>query len=289
MKKNTIIILTFLTLALGQTYGQTDKNGNPVFNSVSTTEKSLDEFLLISNYYTLKNNIENKQSSVFVSENPTLDQIERSAINLPSDFFILTKESKMVVMVMLQNDPKRQFMTIEMRTKQQSTFTCNLIGDITENRANEIIKEKYDTTATIENGKLKFNGKEFIIISNQEIEEAVSALIKKEKLNKKKPSDIMLPSKNEIKIFILAETKQGGKLDFFTEIKGKEYDGVQIKQGVFTTKKSVALYKWGRACSDIGVNTVEDAYDIFAQHQGKPVNERDKEYIKAGFYKEWEK
>lgn len=192
-------------------------------------------------------------------------------------------------MVMLQNDPKRQFMTIEMRTKQQSTFTCNLIGDITENRANEIIKEKYDTTATIENGKLKFNGKEFIIISNQEIEEAVSALIKKEKLNKKKPSDIMLPSKNEIKIFILAETKQGGKLDFFTEIKGKEYDGVQIKQGVFTTKKSVALYKWGRACSDIGVNTVEDAYDIFAQHQGKPVNERDKEYIKAGFYKEWEK
>lgn len=289
MKKITIIILSFLTLSLGQTFGQTDKNGNPVFNSVSTTEKSLDEFLLISNYYTLKNNIENKQSSVFVSENPTLDQVEKSAINLPSDFFILTKESKMVVMVMLQNDPKRQFMTIEMRTKQQSTFTCNLIGDITENRANEIIKEKYDTTATIENGKLKFNGKEFIIISNQEIEEAVSALIKKEKLNKKKPSDIMLPSKKEIKIFILAETKQGGKLDFFTEIKGKEYDGVQIKQGVFTTKQSIALYKWGRACFDIGVNTVEDAYDIFAEHQGKPVNERDKEYIKAGFYKEWEK
>lgn len=289
MKKITIIILSFLTLSLGQTFGQTDKNGNPVFNSVSTTEKSLDEFLLISNYYTLKNNIENKQSSVFVSENPTLDQVEKSAINLPSDFFILTKESKMVVMVMLQNDPKRLFMTIEMRTKQQSTFTCNLIGDLTENRANEIIKEKYDTTATIENGKLKFNGKEFIIISNQEIEEAVSALIKKEKLNKKKPSDIMLPSKKEIKIFILAETKQGGKLDFYTEIKGKEYDGVQIKQGVFTTKQSVALYKWGRACFDIGVNTVEDAYDIFAEHQGKPVNERDKEYIKAGFYKEWEK
>jgi hypothetical protein len=91
----------------------------------------------------------------------------------------------MVVMVMLQNDPKRQFMTIEMRTNQQSTFPCNLVGDITENRANEIIKEKYDTTATIDNGILKFNGKEFKIISNQEIEEAISALIKKEKLNKR--------------------------------------------------------------------------------------------------------
>jgi hypothetical protein len=58
---------------------------------------------------------------------------------------------------------------------------------------------------------------------------------------------------------------------------------------VFTTKQSVALYKWGRACFDIGVNTVEDAYGIFAEHQGKPVNAQDKEYIKAGFYKEWEK
>jgi hypothetical protein len=135
----------------------------------------------------------------------------------------------------------------------------------------------------------QFNGKEFKIISNQEIEEAVSALIKKEKLNKKKPSDNTLLSKNEIKSFILTETKHGGKLDFFTEIKGKEYDGVQIKQGVFTTKQSVALYKWGRACFDIGVNTVEDAYDIFAEHQSKPLNAGDKEYIKAGFYKEWEK
>ena len=287
MKKITIVILTILLV--GQVFAQSDKNGNPVFNSVSTGEKSIDNFLLISNYYTLKNNIENKQSSVFISEKPSLDQIEKASINLASDFFIMTKESKMVVMIMLQKDPKREFMTIEMRTNKQLTFACNLVGDITENRANEIIKEKYDTTATIEDGKLKFNGKELKIITNQEIEEAVFALIKKEKLDKKKPSDIMLLSKNEIKSFILAETKEGGKLDFFTEIKGKEFDGVQIKQGVFTTKQSVALYKWGRACFDIGVNTVEDAYDIFAEHQGKPLNVRDKEYIKAGFYKEWEK
>jgi len=289
MKKITTIIIAFLLVGLVPSFAQTDKNGNPVFNSISTTEKSFDDYLLIANYYTLKNNIENKQSSVFVSENPTVDQVEKSAITLPSDFFILTKESKMVVLILLQNDPKRQFMTIEMRTNEKSTFTCNLIGDITENRATEIINEKYDTTATIKNGILKFNGKEFKIISNQQIEEAVIALIKKEKLNKKKPSDIVMPSKNEIKKYILAETKKGGKLDFFTEIKGKEYDGVQIKQGVFSTKHSVALYKWGRACFDLGVNSVEDAYDIFAEYQGKPVSDSDKEYIKAGFYKEWEK
>ena len=287
MKKITILLLTILSL--GQVFGQTDKNGNPVFNSVSTNEKSFDNFLLISNYYTLRNNIENKQSSVFIAEKPTLDQIEKASINLASDFFILTKESKMVVMVMLLNDPKREFMTITMATKQQSTFSCKLSGDITENRAKEIIREKYDTTATIENGKLKFNGKEFVIISNQEIEDAVLTLIKKEKLDKIDPSDIIMPSKKELKNYILTETKEGSKLDFFTEIKGKEYDGVQIKPGVFTTMQSIALYKWGRACFNIGVNTIEDVYEIYSEFKQKELNQRDKDYIKMGFWKEWEK
>jgi len=286
MKKITIIILTILSL--GQVFAQSDKNGNPVFNSVSTSEKSIDNFLLISNYYTLKNNIENKQSSVFISEKPTLDQIEKASINLASDFFIMTKESKMVVIIMLQNDPKREFITIIMSNKQQSTFPCKLNGDITENRANEIIKEKFDTTATIENGKLKFNGKEFVIISNEEIEDVVLTLIKKEKLDKKKPSDIIMPSKKELRNYILTETKESGKLDFFTEIKGKEFDGVQIKQGVFTTKQSVALYKWGRACYDLGVNTIEDVNEIYSEFKQKELNQRDKEYIKMGFDKEWE-
>jgi len=286
MKKITIIILTILSL--GQVFAQSDKNGNPVFNSVSTSEKSIDNFLLISNYYTLKNNIENKQSSVFISEKPTLDQIEKASINLASDFFIMTKESKMVVIIMLQNDPKREFITIIMSNKQQSTFPCKSNGDITENRANEIIKEKFDTTATIENGKLKFNGKEFVIISNEEIEDVVLTLIKKEKLDKKKPSDIIMPSKKELRNYILTETKESGKLDFFTEIKGKEFDGVQIKQGVFTTKQSVALYKWGRACYDLGVNTIEDVNEIYSEFKQKELNQRDKEYIKMGFDKEWE-
>ncbi|MEZ0454431.1 hypothetical protein ABTW24_22760 [Sphingobacterium thalpophilum] len=62
------------------------------------------------------------------------------------------------------------------------------------------------------------------------------------------------------------------------EIKRKEYDGVQIKAEVFMTKQSVALYKWGRVCFDI----------VNSEHKGKPVNEGNKEYIKAGFYKKSE-
>src|SRR5690606_4792142 len=113
---------------------------------------------------------------------------------------------------------------------------------------------QFDPNATIENGKLKFNGKDFQIITNQEIEDAIWSLIKQEKLDEIDPSDIILPSKKELSNFVLKETTEGGKFDFFTEIKGKEFNGVQIKPGVFTSLQSIAFYKWGRACFDIGVN-----------------------------------
>lgn len=283
MKKIALIILT--ALSLNQAIAQTN---NPVFNSVSINEKSLNDHLLISNYYTLKNNLENKSSSVFISPNPTLEQIEKAAINLPSDFFLLTKNSKMVAMVMLQNSPKREFMVIEMATKQQSTFPCTLTGDVTENRAKEIVKEKYDSTAVIESSKLKFNQKEFKLITTQEIEDAVLSLIKTEKLDRLKPSDAILYSKKEITAYVLTESKKDGKLDFFTEIKGKEFQGVQVKPGIFTTLQSISIYKWARACFDIGVNTVEDVYEIYVAVKQKDLNPNEKAYLKAGFNREWE-
>lgn len=288
MKTITIIILSIL--CTGNLFAQTDKNGNPVFNSVSTNEKHLgDDNLLISNYYTLKTNIENPKSSVFIDQKPSLDQIEKAAVNLPSDFFILTKKSKVIAMIMLQNDPKKQFMILVMSTRQQTTANCNVKGDITQNRANELVKEQYDPKAKIENGVLTFNGKTFNIISDTDIEASILDVINKEKIDKEEPSDMTIPSKKELADYILKETKEGGKLDFFTEIKGKEFDGVQIKPGLFSTQQGVALYKWGRACFEIGVNKVEDAYEIFAAYKGRQLNQRETEYIQMGFTKEFEK
>ena len=133
------------------------------------------------------------------------------------------------------------------------------------------------------------NDKSFKIITNASINKAVLSLIKKEKLGETKASDIKIPSQDELKEMILSETKKGGKLDYFTEIKGKEYDAIQIKPGVFSTKLGIALYKWGRATFENGVHTLEDSYKIFAKFKGRELNQREKEYIKLGFNKELEK
>lgn len=283
-------LIFFITICtFGTIHSQTDGNGNPVFNSIVTNEQDFEGFKLTSSYYTLENNIENKNSSVFISENPTLDEVEQFVTKLPSDFFLITINQQISNMILIVNEPKMKFVVINMVNNKQSEYKFNLRGDITQNRAEEIIKLKYDPNAEIKKGKLYFNNNKFKIITNSDINKAVISLIKKEKLNTSSTSGVNLLSQEKIQEIILKETKEGGQLDYFTEIKGKEYDGIQIKPGVFSTKLGVALYKWGRATFDNGVNTLEDAYKIFAKFKERELNTREKDYIKMGFNKELEK
>ena len=69
-------------------------------------------------------------------------------------------------------------------------------------------------------------------------------------------------SQGDLKTYIIKESQPSGKLDFFTPIKGHEYDGRQIKPGIYATGLEFALYNWGRSVKDLGVKTVEEAYDI---------------------------
>lgn len=93
----------------------------------------------------------------------------------------------------------------------------------------------------------------------------------------------------KIKDRILKETREGGKYDFFTQIKGHEYDGVQIKPGIYDTKLGLALILWGKVNYDLGVSKLEDAYMIFSQHKGSEISSREKEYIKIGYNRELDK
>ena len=90
----------------------------------------------------------------------------------------------------------------------------------------------------------------------------------------------------ERRTHILKETQPGGKLDFFTPIKGHEYDGALIKPGVYSTLGHIALYKWGRAVNELGVENLEEAYSLISEFRNQAIGQRDKDYIKTGFNKE---
>lgn len=295
----SLLLLFCFLLPATCCFSQTDANGNPVFNSESTGEDSLNGAVIIANYYTLKNNIENKASSVYIADKPALNDIEQAAINLPSDFFIITRDGSVMYMAMLLNNPIRQWQVINPSTGKQKIYPSVLTGGITQNRAEEIIRQQYepkaiirhhyDRKATIISDELFFNGNTRIITSERDIKEELIALIKKEHLTEGSPGGPKILSPKQTEAFILKESKEGGQLDFFTEIKDHDYDGILIKPGLFSTKLGVALYKWGRACFELGVNKVEDAYAIFATFKGRELNQREKDYIKRGFDRELEK
>ena len=283
-------LCTFLMiLLLLNLFSQTDKNGNPVFNSITLSEEKMTDYQLNTNYYTIDNNVNNKNSSVFISDNPTLDQIEKFATRLPSDFFLIVKNNSPINMIMIVDNPEKKYFVINPSNGVNKKFDCTIIGDITENRANEIIDKKYDSKAKIEGYKLYFNNKEFTIISNNEIKKGIVKLITDEKLNEGKESDLKIADKALLRKMVIDESKVGGKLDFFTEIKGHEMDGIQVKKGLFTTKQGVALYKWGRSNFEIGVNTADDVLEIWEEIKGRKANQREIDYIKMGFNKELEK
>jgi len=286
MNKIYPFLMILLSLNL---FSQTDKNGNPVFNSVTLAEEKFDDYQLNTNYYTIDNNINNENSSVFINQNPTLEQIETFATRLPSDFFLILKDNSPINMIMIVENPEKKFFVINPANGINKTFDCSIKGDITENRAKEIIAKKYDSKAKINGNKLFFNNKEFTIISSNEIKSGITKLITDEKLNEGKATDLKIADKAILRNTVIKESKVGGKLDFFTEIKGHEMDAIQVKKGLFSTKQGIALYKWGRANFEIGVNTAADALEIWSDIKGRKASQKEIDYIKMGFNKELEK
>src|SRR5688572_26656201 len=116
MKKLGLLLLTIF--ALTNLFGQLDKNGNPIFNSDLISEEKFDNFELTSSYYNIKENISNKKSSVYVSDNPTLDEYIKFSRDLPATFFIAHKGQTVICMIML----------LQNNDNGKTTLTYNIVN-----------------------------------------------------------------------------------------------------------------------------------------------------------------
>jgi hypothetical protein len=284
-------ILTFVaTFVFLQCFSQSESEQKYLVNSIMVSQDTLPNASIAAHYYTLRNNIDNKASSVYISDKPTMEQILDAAINLPSDFFLINKAGVMLYMLKIENKPERKFVLLTPPYMEKKELKCALKGEISENRANELIKEKYDPSARIEGQTLYFAGKKLKMITNQETKTKVQELIKSEKLIEPSLANPQVLTAAELRSLILIQSQKGGKLDFFSQIKGKEYDKAQLKPGVNTTNISKALYTWGKAVSDLGVASIDDAISIFTEFKkGEEPNGREQDYIRMGYTKILEK
>ena len=182
---------------------QTDRNGNPVFNSVTLETDTFDGCELSYNYYTLQNNIDNPASSVFIDKKPSLNQIEAAAVKLPSHFFVLTRNEQVVSMVLLTEDPRRQYVVVDLNTGEPKTFPCTLTGDLPEERVLELLDLGWDPAAKRQDNRFYFNDKPFTILPAAALQADVRKLIQAQKLTEAAASDTRIVSSAVLRAAIL--------------------------------------------------------------------------------------
>ncbi len=282
MKNLAIILLAVITLSTA--FGQTDKHGNPIFNSELISNEAIDGFELTSSYYTIDNNISNKNSSVFVSDNPTLTEYLKFARELPSNFFLVRQGENVLVMIVLMpkiegSKTNHYYYIVNPNNDQSMETPCNVFGEISEKRADELLKLKVDTAATIidlpNNGKgLLFDGIVYRIQPFEKMKAEVITIVKK-----------LLAPDDPIE-YIKKETI-GGELDF-NKVLEKETQGFFLFDGVAYNKKEFAIYLWGKKVKMIGISSSEDAIELWEEINDRTLTDPEKNALLKGFENESE-
>lgn len=282
MKKTFLILFSVFMLA--HAFAQTDKHGNPVFNSELISEEKLDGFELTSSYYTIKDNISNKQSSVYVSDAPTIPDYLKFSRDLPSYFFIVHNGSSVAVMIMVmqKNEGSKTTLTyniVNPNNGKSVEVPCSVWGEISEKRVAELEKLKPDTAASIvelPNGSMYvFNGigyriQPFDKVKAEVIKIATEVVAGGNKAQTKDPVE-----------YIKAETI-GGKLDF-NKVLEKETQGLFLYDGIMYNKKDFAIFLWGKKVKLLGIKSSKKAVKLWEEINNKPLSDPEKKALVKGF------
>lgn len=277
-----ITFLLFAVFVMTSVFGQIDQHGNPVFNNEMISEEKLENFELTSSYYNIKNNISNKESSVYVSDNPTIDDYLKFARDLPSNFFIIHKGQNVIVAFMLlqRNDGDKTtliYNIVNPNNGKSMEVPCNVFGEITEKRVEELLKLKIDSTAKIldmPGGKsFLFNGIAYKIQPYDELKAEVIEL-----------ANQLISGNEEIKdpVEYIKKETIGGKLDF-NKVLENEKQTLFVYDGMAYNKKDFAIYLWGKKVKMIGIKSSKKAIKLWEEINKRTLTEPEIKALNNGF------
>jgi len=282
MKKLLIILFTFFSIS--QTFGQTDRNGNPIFNNETISEEKFDGFELTSSYYNIKDNISNKQSSVYISDNPTLNDYLKFSRDLPSNFFTVHKGQNLIVgIVVLQRNTGSKttfsYNIVNPTIGKSIEVPCSVFGEICEKRVEELEKLKVDTSATkltMPSGTLYvYNGIAYHIQPYDKLKAEVIELAKQIVNGANEKEEI----KNPIE-YIKKETI-GGELDFNKVL--EDNHSLLVYDGIAYNKKDFAIFLWGKKVKMLGINSTKKATRLWEEINNRTLTEPEKKALIKGY------
>lgn len=91
------------------------------------------------------------------------------------------------------------------------------------------------------------------------------------------------PDSVTLRKLIIEQSKEGGQLDYFTRIKGKETIGSQVKPGIYAQNIHIAWFYWGKTNYVIGIKSLDEVSSIFKEWKKREPTRMEYEHIKLGF------
>jgi hypothetical protein len=174
MKRSLTVLAILVCLS---SLAQNSPTLSPGFKPTEEDSHSIKGYTLTAAYYPIKDNINKRTSIGTTADKPTLEQVALAIRYQAADCFLLSKKGEVVKMIIIYDYPQKQFLVMTPGDVKMTSFPNPLQGDISENRANELVKAGFDPKARIEDGKLSFNSKEYSIVSNAVIKKAIIDLI----------------------------------------------------------------------------------------------------------------
>jgi hypothetical protein len=89
----------------------------------------------------------------------------------------------------------------------------------------------------------------------------------------------------QVRSEIIKESKNNEKLDYWTPIKGHEFDGERIEHDFYVSKEDAALIKWTYQLTITGIKNKNDIISLYEQLKGHKASSSELNYIDYGYHK----
>jgi hypothetical protein len=109
---------------------------------------------------------------------------------------------------------------------------------------------------------------------------SVGAFAQNNKLN-----DSSITLTKEVRAKFVRESKNNGKLDYWTPIKGHEFEGEKIEHDFYASKGDAAIIKWAYAVTSFGLKNKADIISLYEELKGREIQPTELNYIDYGYKK----
>ena len=273
------LLLVWWAISFGAA-AQTGERDSTVFISQEISDVDYGSFSLNTSYYTIANNIDNRQSSAFISDTPTPDEYLYFAQHQPSYYFLIHRKRSVLGMVLFHQRNTSHpsgfvYTTVNPATGRRREIPSRRQASLTQQRAQELIDNQLIPSSAFLNDTVCLLDKvRYSVLSLSTVQHEVVTLARQLLAQEQSKED-------ELKEYIRAETI-GGTLDFGAAL-SQEPTQRFFRRGVVYNKNRFALLLWGGAVRMLGLRSMENARALWEDIQRRPLTPPEWRALRTGF------